>query len=135
MDIRTFSKQCDLVYLGSALSADYTQSWSKILSDCDRVVYLALGHASIAGNFNVQIADDASGTNPVSVQTNIAMAAGKAETIEIGPGDLTPAKQFVSALATRSAGTFSLVRMKFSLRHPGEFTADTTWAHQVGPST
>lgn len=132
MQHRAFHDQVDARVLGQALSATYTQSWSEIFKTCERVVYVLIAHASCDVLFNAQIASDASGTgNADAAGADIAAAvAGKMHTIEITPGILTTAKQFVSAKVTRSAGTYTLLELKMALRNPGTVTPDTTWATQ-----
>jgi hypothetical protein len=127
---RTFNDENLLKVLGQALSASYTQSWSQIFTEPQRVVYILIAHASCNVAFNVQIADDASGTNPVEVLgTDItANSAGSVYTIEVGPGILTAAKQYVSAEVVLTAGTYTLLELRQSLRQSGGLTQDTTYA-------
>lgn len=131
MSNRTFHKENSPSLLASAASASYTQSWSNVFADCDRVVYMLVTHASANITFNVQIASDTSGTGAASLVTDItANAADKIHTIEIAPAALTSAKRYVSALATRSAGTYTLLRIKRRLRTPGNFTLDSGYVTQ-----
>jgi len=131
MTNRTFHKESSPVLLASASAASYTQSWSNVFADCDRVLYMLITHASASITFGVQIASDTSGTGAVSVVTDITAAvADKIHTIEIGPAALTSAKRYVSALATRSAGSYTLLRIKRRMRSPGEFTLDSGYVTQ-----
>lgn len=129
---RTFHDQVQMRVLGQALSASYTQSWSTIFQDCDRVVYLLIAHASCNVAFNAQIASDSDGTGAADAAgTDItANSAGKVHSIEITPGVLTSAKQYVSAKVTLTAGTYTLLELKMRLRNEGIETYDSTWATQ-----
>lgn len=126
MRMRTYHDEVKPKLLAQGASS-YTQVFTKALSDCERVVWMAIGHASANIAFNVTIATDSSGTSPTDVATGLTLAAGKVYTIEIGPGVLTAAKQYVSPKLTVTAGTFTLLEQKFSLRYAGNITHDTTY--------
>lgn len=129
--IATFVKELDLAVLASNSSSNYTASWSKVFANFERVAYILLCHASGSITFNVQIATDSSGTSPTSLFTDVVFAtAGEAYILDVGVGALTDAKQFVSALATRGAGTYSLLRVRYDSRTPGGFSLDDTVAYQ-----
>lgn len=126
MRMRTYSDEVAPKLLASASSSTYTQVWTTVLADCERVVYTLIAHASCDVAFNVQIASDSSGTGAASVTTTItANAASKIHTIEISPGALTTAKQHVSALVTRTAGSYTLTEQRFDMRISPP-TADST---------
>lgn len=125
--MRTYRNEVAPKLLAQGASASYTQVWTTVLSGCERVVYTLITHASCSVVFNVQIASDSSGTGAASVSTNItATTAGKIHTIEIGPGALTAAKQYVSPLVTFTAGTYTLLEQRFDLRRTSEVSADST---------
>lgn len=129
--IATLVKELDFAVLVSNSSSNYTQSWSKIFADFERVAYILIAHASGSITFNVQIATDAAGTSPTSLFTDVVFAtAGEAYILDVGSAVVTEAKPFVSALATRGAGTYSLLRVRYDSRNPGSFALDASVANQ-----
>lgn len=129
MNLRTFDEQVLLRVLASNASATYTQSFSTVLNANERVVYVLIAHASANHAFNVTIATDASGTSPTDLFTAVtANSAGSAYTLEIGPGALTTAKQFVSPKVTVTAGTYTLLEIRTSLRNQGNLTQHSSYA-------
>ena len=46
--------------------------------------------------------------------------------IEFAASDVARAKQFYSALVTRSAGNYSLIELRFALRNEGNITQDAS---------
>lgn len=128
--IPTFVKEVDLKVLANNSSASYTQSWSTIFQDFERVAYIIIGHASVDVVFNVQIASDSSGTGAASVFTNVTtpITASAGYILDVGPGILTAAKQYVSVLVTRNAGTYTLLRARYNSRNPGSFSLDSSFA-------
>lgn len=135
MAIKNLVKVVNPKILASAASADYTQVWTQIFSagNCNRVSYWLIAHASITlVKFSIQIATDASGTSAADVgTTHTTAAAGKLYTIDIVPSVLTATKTYVSPLVDVSAGTYTLIEVKYDLRNPGNYTADATFPTAV----
>lgn len=127
MKQRTFGEQNLVRVLGSNLSGDYTQSFGLIFGSCERVIYVAVGHASANFALNATIASDASGTGAADVTTDIAVGASQVATLEVTPEALTSAKQYLSAKFVRTAGTASLIEIKTALRREGGLTYDAGW--------
>lgn len=103
-------------------SSSYTQVWETKFKKANRVSYILIPEASCDVTFNVQIATDASGTSATSITTNInATAASGYEfyVIDVTPDVLTSTKQYVSPLVTRSAGSYTLIEVKYDLRNEG----------------
>lgn len=127
MKQRTFHEQNLVRVLGNNLGASYTQSFSQIFSTCERVIYVAIGHASANFALNATIATDGSGTSPTDVTTDITVGASEIHTLEIIPDVLTATKQYVSAKLTRTAGNATLLEIKTALRREGNLTYDAGW--------
>ena len=116
-------------YLATASSSTYTQSFDTVFEDCERVDYIVLAHASVGAVLDVTIATDSSGTSPTDLGASITVdTAGKLYVITISPAILTSTKQYVSPKVTRSAGTYSLVEVRYNLRDKNQFTQDTSVA-------
>lgn len=127
MKIRGIKDQFLPVFLVNNSSSNYTQVWTTLLSDCERVSWFIFGHASVSLTLNVQIASDSSGTGATSLFTDVTtLASGKVQVFTIDAGQLTSAKQYVSLLATRGAGTYSVLRIKYALHNEGNLTQDSS---------
>lgn len=121
-----------VVYRATASSSTYTQVFDTVFEDCERVDYWILGHASVSGTFDVTIATDSSGTSPTDLGASVTVdTAGKLYSITISPAILTSTKQYVSAKFTRSAGTYSLIEVRYNLRDVNQFTQDSSIATPV----
>lgn len=127
MKQRTFGEQNLVRILGSSLGASYTQSFSQIFANCERVVYVAIGHGSANFALNATIATDGSGTSPTDLTTDIAVAADQIATLEVTPDALTATKQFLSAKFVRTAGNATLIEVRTALRREGGLTYDAGW--------
>lgn len=123
MKIRSFKDQFYLAYLANNSSSSFTQDWALRNQSGERVAFLALGHASVAVTFNVQIATDSGGTSAASLFTDVTtLASGKVTVLTYDAAQLTAAKQYSSALVTRSAGAYSLLELRYALRNEGNVT-------------
>ena len=127
MKIRNLADQFYFNYLANNSASNFTQDWAKRNGQGERVAFLIFGHASVSVTFNVQIASDSSGTGAASIFTDYtALASGKMAARAYDAGQLTAAKQFSSALVTRSAGNYSLLEMRYALREEGNVTQATS---------
>lgn len=120
MRIRTWKDQTLMRLLSNAAGASYTQSWAQQLADYERLLYILVGHASVDVLFNVQVATDSGGTGAESIFTSIDADEVGLFWLEIGPAVLNRlGKFYVSPLVTWTAGTFSLIEVKYNLRQEG----------------
>lgn len=126
--MRTFYEEVYANVLAQGSSASYTQVFSQAFAGFDRIVYVLVTHASADVAFDVEIATDSSGTSPTSIVTAVtANTAGKIYTMEIAPGKLTEAKQYISPKVTRTAGSYTLLELRYRARHAGDFTQGTNY--------
>jgi len=133
MAYRTLHDETQIRLLGQALSGSYTQSWSKVFADAERIVYMLISHASCDVEVDISIATDSSGTSAEDILTAAVTAdtAGRIYTFEIDAAQITAAKRYVSLKVTLSGGTYSLVEIKRGLRNQGNITQDSTWDTQT----
>jgi len=129
---KTFHDDNAVKVLASNSSSNITFAGTKVFSTAERVVYLFVAHASINLTvFKVQIASDAAGTGAADAGTTITSAtAGQMQTIEITPGILETAKQYVGPVVTVAAGTYTLLEIKKRLRNATP-TQDATYPTAV----
>lgn len=127
--LRTFSEQVSPALLANNSGATYTASYSLLLQDCERVVFILIGHASCDVALNASFASDSSGTGAENVLATALDCdeSGKIWTLEVSANDVPAGKPYLSATVTRTAGNYSLLQEKHGLRYPGNFTHDSTY--------
>ena len=131
MTDRTIQDESKIVLLVGDSGAHYTQVFTEVFADAERVTLLLIGHASVNVSFEATIATDSSGTSPTDVGTAITVNVDeKFHTMEFDSSILSEAKRFFSAKVTFTAGAYTLMRIKRGLRDKGSITQDSTWVTQ-----
>ena len=120
MSIRVITDAVQADVLVHASGANYTQVFTEIFEDCNRVTYMLIAHASCNVVLNATIASDSAGTGATDVLgTGLTCNdAGEVTFLNLSPNELDPVnnKTFVSAKVTFTAGTYTLIRLKYDLK-------------------
>ena len=129
MAYRTFDDETKPKLLGQALSAAYTEVWTKAFADAERVLYILIGHASVDITFDIKIASDSSGTGATSILSAAVTCdtAGQFWTFEADAAQMTSTLVYISPVTVLTAGTYTLLEVKRGLRNQGNITHDSTY--------
>jgi hypothetical protein len=129
-------KRFDAEHITTVVESDsgttHTQAFAKRFTNCDRIVYALIAHGTSDIDFNVTIADDASGTTKTDLLTTPinATTAGSISYIDVNPAVLTATKQYLAPKVTVTSGNYTLLEIRYRLRDNGVNNLITDGSYQ-----